>query len=115
LSRPHPPIVIGGSGERKTLRLVARYADACNLFPGPDMPHKLDVLRRYCDEEQRDYASIEKTSIFTFDGDVSGAITNLRTLANLGIQSVYLGVHDVYTLTPLEAIADQIMPAVADL
>jgi len=115
LSRPHPPIVIGGSGERKTLRLVARYADACNLFPGPDMPHKLDVLRRYCDEERRDYASIEKTSMFMFDGDVGGAITNLRALANLGIQSVYLGVGDIYAVTPLEVIAEQIMPAVAEL
>src|SRR5262249_38869747 len=111
----HPPIVIGGSGERKTLRLVARYADACNLFPGPDMLHKLDVLRRYCAEEERDYASIEKTSMFMFDGDVSGAITNLRALANLGIQSVYLGVGNVYAITPLEVIAEQIMPAVAEL
>src|SRR5437588_8652543 len=51
LTRPHPPILIGGGGERKTLRLVARYADACNLFAGPDeLPHKLDVLRRHCEE-----------------------------------------------------------------
>ncbi|MBO0682179.1 MAG: LLM class F420-dependent oxidoreductase, partial [Candidatus Dormibacteraeota bacterium] len=49
LSRPHPPILIGGGGERKTLRLVARYADACNLFAGPQVAHKLDVLRRHCE------------------------------------------------------------------
>src|SRR5262245_2894195 len=67
LRRPHPPILIGGSGEQKTLRLVARYADACNLFPSPDIPHKFDVLRRYCDEEARDYAAIEKTSMLFFD------------------------------------------------
>src|SRR4051812_21139607 len=67
LSRPHPPIMIGGSGERKTLRLVARYADACNLFPGPELPAKLDVLRRHCEAEGRDYDQIEKTTMYTFD------------------------------------------------
>ena len=55
LSRPHPPILIGGSGEKKTLRLVARYAQACNLFPGPDLARKLDVLRGHCEAEGRDY------------------------------------------------------------
>lgn len=67
LSRPHPPIMIGGSGEKKTLRLVARYADACNLFaiPGPEglteLQHKLDVLRGHCETEGRPYEAIEKT------------------------------------------------------
>lgn len=63
--RPHPPILIGGGGEKKTLRLVARYADACNLFDsglGPDgIPRKLDILREHCEAESRDYAAIEKT------------------------------------------------------
>jgi len=120
LTRPHPPIMVGGSGERKTLRLVARYADACNLFPGPEVAHKLDVLRRYCDEEGRDYAAIEKTSMYTFDARggsraVADAVAALRGLAAAGIQTVYFGVTDVYSLTPLEVIATQIMPAVADL
>ena len=63
LSRPHPPIVVGGSGEKKTLRLVARYADACNVGPGDaaEIKHKLDVLRQHCANEGRDYADIEKT------------------------------------------------------
>jgi F420-dependent oxidoreductase-like protein len=61
LSRPHPPILIGGGGEQKTLRLVAKYADACNLYPTPELPHKLDVLRRHCEAEGRDYETIEKT------------------------------------------------------
>lgn len=63
IQRPRPPIVIGGGGERKTLRLVARYADACNLnVTEPDqVAHKLTVLRQHCDDEGRDYASIEKT------------------------------------------------------
>ena len=64
LSRPRPPILVGGSGERKTLRLVARYADACNLFaPDPDVvAHKLEVLARHCDAESRDPDSIERRS-----------------------------------------------------
>src|SRR6478609_4529450 len=51
LSQPHPPILVGGGGEKKTLRFVARYADACNIFPSPDLPRKLDVLRAHCDAE----------------------------------------------------------------
>src|SRR5919106_1786567 len=65
LRRPHPPILVGGSGERKTLRLVARYADACNILPleGPESyPRKLDVLRRHCEELGRPYEQILKTA-----------------------------------------------------
>ena len=68
LSRPHPPILIGGAGEQKTLRLVAQYADACNLFArmGDDVVRaKLDVLQRHCDAVGRDYAAIEKTTLDT--------------------------------------------------
>ena len=72
LTRPHPPIMIGGGGEQKTLRLVARYADACNLFPSPDLAHKLDVLRAHCDAEGRDYDEIEKTCYFCFDVGAKG-------------------------------------------
>jgi F420-dependent oxidoreductase-like protein len=120
LSRPHPPIVIGGSGEQKTLRLVARYADACNLFPTPDIPHKLDVLRRYCEQEGRDEAAIEKTSMYNFDASggeasVENAIRTLRWLASMGIHTVYFGVADAFRLTPLEMVSKRIMPAVADL
>jgi F420-dependent oxidoreductase-like protein len=67
LSTPHPRIMIGGGGEQKTLRLVARYADACNLFamPGEEglatLSHKLDVLRAHCEAEGRPFAAIEKT------------------------------------------------------
>jgi F420-dependent oxidoreductase-like protein len=67
VSRPHPRIMVGGAGEQKTLRLVARYADACNLFarPGDEgialLQHKLDVLRAHCDAEGRSYEVIEKT------------------------------------------------------
>jgi len=65
LSRPHPGILIGGSGEQKTLRLVARFADACNLWPTPEVPHKLQVLRAHCEAVGRDYDAIEKTTLDT--------------------------------------------------
>ncbi|MCO6010329.1 LLM class F420-dependent oxidoreductase [Actinoallomurus purpureus] len=120
LSRPHPPILIGGSGERKTLRFVARYAQACNLFPGPELAHKLDVLREHCAAEGRDYDEIEKTVIFPFDagekGEKTGEIVDaLGGLAELGIDAVIGGVSDVWRITPLEAIGSEVIPAVADL
>jgi F420-dependent oxidoreductase-like protein len=61
VSRPHPRVLVGGGGEKKTLRLVARYADASNLFDTPELPHKLDVLREHCAREGRPYGDIEKT------------------------------------------------------
>ena len=61
VQRPHPPILIGGGGEKKTLRMVAQYAQACNLFDSPDLAHKLEVLRGHCDALGRDYDEIEKT------------------------------------------------------
>src|SRR5439155_526829 len=67
LTRPHPPILIGGGGEKKTLRLVAQYANACNLFPTPEIPRKLEILREHCRAVGRNYDDIEKTSLFTFD------------------------------------------------
>jgi len=63
LSRPHPYLMIGGSGEQKTLRLVAKYADACNIFFGPEAGRKLDVLRAHCEREGRDYDAIDKTTM----------------------------------------------------
>jgi F420-dependent oxidoreductase-like protein len=66
LTRPHPPILVGGGGEKRTLRLVAWYADACNLFVSSpsEVAHKLDVLRRHCDDEARDYDDIAKTGLY---------------------------------------------------
>lgn len=100
LQRPHPPILIGGGGERRTLRLVARYADACNLFDVPDrfqdeIPHKLEVLRERCREIGRDHREIEKT-VAVADLDVAAGggevlLEHLRGLAGLGIQHAILG------------------------
>ena len=120
LTKPHPPILIGGSGEQKTLRLVARYAQACNLFPGPELGHKLDVLRRHCENEGTDYDQIEKTAIFYFDvGDdgekVDETIERLRTLAAQGIQVAHGGVPHPADNHQLEIIGKEVIPAVADL
>jgi alkanesulfonate monooxygenase SsuD/methylene tetrahydromethanopterin reductase-like flavin-dependent oxidoreductase (luciferase family) len=73
LSRPHPPILIAGGGERRTLPLVAKYGDACNIPPTPELPRKLELLKRLCDESGRDYGAIEKTAPFGFDVGPDGS------------------------------------------
>ncbi len=118
LRRPNPPILIGGSGERKTLRLVAKYAQACNLFPGPDLARKLDVLRAHCDREGRDYDDIEKTVLFNFDvgehGEHAGEIVErLRGLAELGFTVAHGSVRNVSRIEPLDVIGRDVIPAVA--
>ena len=120
LQRPHPPILIGGSGERKTLRLVAQYADACNLFGSPDVAHKLEVLRRHCEDVGRDYDAIEKTVITTFDvgedGESTGElIARLREFAALGFDEVHGTLRHVARIAPIEAIGREVIPAVAGL
>jgi len=119
LTRPHPPILLGGSGE-KTLRLVARYADACNIRPGPDIPQKLAMLRRYCDEEGRDYNAIEKTSPFAFDVGENGEksdelLGQLRWLASVGIETVIGMVPRIQQIKPLELLGQKVIPVVTDL
>lgn len=118
LRRPHPPVLIGGSGERKTLRLVARYAQACNLFNSPELEHKLDVLREHCDAEGRDYEEIEKTVTYRFDvgeqGERCGEIVeDLERLAALGIQVAHGQVARVFDPEVLEIMGAQVVPAVA--
>jgi F420-dependent oxidoreductase-like protein len=120
LSQPHPPIMIGGSGERKTLRFVARYAQACNLFLGPDLARKLDVLRAHCDTEGRDYDEIVKTCYFRFDvgenGERAGQVTDqLGALAEMGFQAAIGSVARVWEVRPLEVIGGEVIPAVAGL
>src|SRR3984893_11668654 len=120
LTRPHPPIMIGGSGEKKTLRFVAKYADACNLFPGPDLARKLDVLRAHCDAEGRDYDEITKTCYFIFDVGEKGektaeVIDQLGHLAEMGFGAAIGAVANVWQVTPLEVIAADVIPAVASL
>lgn len=94
LQQPGPPIMIGGGGEKKTLRFVAKYADACNLFAaGPEIiAHKLDVLRQHCVTEGRDYDEIQKTILSAVDPltDVDGFVGSMEEYAALGIQLVTL-------------------------
>src|SRR5215210_1155118 len=120
MNRPHPPIMVAGDGEKKTLRLVARYADACSLRPGLQVPDKLDVLRRHCEKEGRDYNSIEKTCAFAFDVGERGEkvdelIGQLRWLSGMGIETVIGFVPNVDRITPLEIIGREVIPVVADL
>src|SRR6266480_308795 len=117
LSRPHPPILIGGQGERKTLLLVARYADACNLFDTPEAAHKLDVLRGHCAAEGRDYAAIEKTVQVGYDLGENGerveqTIEHLHELSELGFTVAHGTLARVGTLRPLDLMAERVIPAV---
>lgn len=123
LSKPHPPILIGGTGEKKTLRLVAQYADACNLFArmGIDAVRgKLDVLKRHCDTVRRDYDEIEKTTLGTVhlaSGglNASDVIEQCRALAGLGIQQAIFNMPNVHEIAPLEIFGREIIPVVAAL
>ncbi|MCX6396046.1 MAG: LLM class F420-dependent oxidoreductase [Propionibacteriales bacterium] len=119
--RGQVPILIGGSGERKTLRLVAQYADACNLFgESPEViAHKLDVLRRHCDDVGRDYDSIEKTVIGA--GTIQGTehrdefLTRMSAYADLGIELVTLVPAGDDPVAWTEDLVENLVPALADL
>jgi F420-dependent oxidoreductase-like protein len=125
LNRPAPlrgniPILIGGGGEKKTLRFVAKYADACNLFGGPEVAHKLQVLREHCEREGRDYDEIEKTVTVNLDvGDngelVAPLIESLRALAALGVTVGHGSCRNVWDLKKFEIFKNEVIPAVADL
>jgi F420-dependent oxidoreductase-like protein len=119
LSRPHPPILIGGAGEKKTLRLVARYADACNIaaYDVATTAHKLDVLREHCVNEGRDYAEIEKTAQVRYDLGGSGenvnqTIEQLHQIAELGFAQVHGSLLRVSEPGQLDLLAEKVIPAV---
>jgi F420-dependent oxidoreductase-like protein len=109
--RPHPPILVGGTGERRTLRLVAQYADACNLFDIPDggqtIRHKLDVLARHCSEVGRPYEAIEKVLGSRLDAGESSESFARRCVAaaELGIDHVTLIVAGPWTSEGLDTLA----------
>ena len=116
VTRPHPPIMIGGGGEKKTLRLVAQYADACNLFAFGDQAHKLDVLRQHCEAVGRDYDTIFKTAYYPFDTAKSATqiVDELGALAALGFDAALGAVSNVWDVTPVEFIGSEVIPVVAD-
>jgi F420-dependent oxidoreductase-like protein len=125
LSRPRPPILVGGGGERKTLRLVAQYADACNVFGGPDIVrHKYAVLERHCADVGRDYRSIEKSNAtrvsLTRDGrggtlTPAGLVDRLGAWADAGSQHAIFSLADVWDLDRLELIGSDVLPHVRSL
>jgi F420-dependent oxidoreductase-like protein len=120
LNSPAPlsrlPILVGGGGERKTLRLVAQYADGCNLFRSPELGHKLDVLKRHCEAVGRDYDEIEKTVLYNFDlgekGERAGDIVaDLRHLAGQGFTVAHGSIRNVWDTAQFEVFANEIIPA----
>ncbi|MDR7277793.1 LLM class F420-dependent oxidoreductase [Catenuloplanes atrovinosus] len=99
LRAPRPYLLIGGGGEKKTLKLVAKYADACNFGFGPDAAHKLDVLRRHCDDVGRDYAEIEKTTMFDIDptSTTEDIVRRASAARDAGFTVTYVYAHDITT------------------
>jgi F420-dependent oxidoreductase-like protein len=120
IQKPHPPILIGGSGEQKTLRLVAQYADACNLFARAGretLIHKLDVLKGYCDAAAQPYEAIEKTALSSaiFKGETLDLLAmekECRMLAEIGIQQVIYNLPHRLTAAHVEKIGRELLPAV---
>jgi F420-dependent oxidoreductase-like protein len=119
IQQPRPRILVGGSGERKTLRLVAQYADACNLFaPDPDVvAHKLEVLARHCDAESRDPATVEKTILGFGDPleDVDAFISTMEGYATMGIELVELMPPGPDPVGWVARLGEQVVPKLAEL
>jgi F420-dependent oxidoreductase-like protein len=122
LSSPHPRIMIGGTGPNKTLRMVAQYADACNIgeWVGPEnMQKSLDTLKAHCDTLGRDYNTVEKTSLSTAHlsgtDSVGSLIDRIKKLSAMGFTHAIFNMPDAHKITPLETFAKEIIPAVAGL
>jgi F420-dependent oxidoreductase-like protein len=127
VQKPHPPILIGGTGEKKTLRMVAQYGDACNLFArlGKDeLARKLNVLRDHCQTLGRPYEEIEKTTLdqlhITRDGrngtlTPAAVIDRLGELAEMGIDQAIFSLANVSELEPFDLLATEIVPAAAKI
>ncbi len=122
LSTPHPRIMIGGTGPKKTLRMVAQYADACNIgdWVGTEnMQKALDTLKAHCERLERDYDTIEKTSLCTVnlsgDDTVDSTLNRLQELSQMGFTHAIFNMPDVYKITPLETFAKEIIPAASAL
>ena len=114
-STTRPKIMIGGTGERKTLRLVAKYADQCNVFAGPEAAHKLDVLREHCEREGRDYDTIEKTATTGIDlaKGIGPLLETLRGLHDLGITVAHVHVPGPDPLGGIELLGSAVIPEIA--
>jgi F420-dependent oxidoreductase-like protein len=121
LSKPNPPILVAGGGEKKTLRMVAQYADACNLYgPVETIKTKLSILREHCTVLKRDYDSIEKTSLGTIElgpgkSTPRDIIAHLQALAAIGVDHAIFNIPNVHEMKPLEFFQREIIPAARDL
>jgi F420-dependent oxidoreductase-like protein len=118
ISKPHPPILVGGGGERKTLRLAARYADACNVFATTpdDVAHKLDVLRSHCDAEGRDYDRITKTVLVVRPvlADVDAFVAAAEEYAALGVTEMET-MPDRHPVEYAEQLVERVVPRLAEV
>ena len=116
LSKPHPRIIIGGGGEQKTLRLVAKYADACNIFGGPaQLTHKFAVLRERCAEIGRPYEEIERTNLAHVDlaqQTPAQIVDGFAALAEVGVQHVIFNLAGVDDVRNIEALGRDVVPLV---
>jgi F420-dependent oxidoreductase-like protein len=117
IRRPHPQIIVGGGGEKKTLLLVARYADACNLYATSveDVARKLDVLRAHCDDEGRDYDGVEKTVMASRCAvlqETDAFLADAEEYAKLGVSEIQL-LPDRHPVVFTEQVAERIAPAIA--
>jgi F420-dependent oxidoreductase-like protein len=116
LQKPRPKILIGGGGEQKTLRLVARYADACNIFGGPDqLTHKFSVLRERCAEVGRPFDDIERTNLASVDlrrETPAQVVERFGVLADVGVQHVIFNLTDAWDARNIETLARDVVPAV---
>jgi F420-dependent oxidoreductase-like protein len=122
LSRPRVPILVGGGGERRTLRLAAQYADATNVFGGPEgLAHKYRVLRAHCEAVGRPYEEIERTTLQRLDVTVDGeggtetpaqAVDRFGELGDAGAQHVIVSIRNVWDPERLEVVAREIVPAI---
>lgn len=127
VQKPHPPILIGGAGERKTLRLVAQYGDACNLslrLGKDEVQRKLGVLQEHCQTIGRPYTDIEKTTLGTIritrDGrdnslTPAAAINYFRELAAMGVDQAIVNMPNVTDLEPFDLLATEIIPVVEQI
>jgi F420-dependent oxidoreductase-like protein len=123
ITRPHPPVMIGGTGERKTLRLVAEYADACNFFAGPQagpdfVEAKLSVLEEHCREAGTDYSHIRKTILWTgpVGTDAQGGrefVEQMRGFAAVGVEEVHVMPFTDDPVSYVRGIGDHVMGPLA--